>query len=1583
MGLLSKVSQWRRRLLGMAPAPQLESDTNAWRICRFEQVEERNLMAADIHLGVVYDDAASGGDAIPNTFTVTWSGGAANTELTQLTINLDKNGDGLTPGDCFFNTAPFVPGVYGYSPLHIVSTDGVQVTAQNPANGSQLLTLNFSGFTAGKTLVFTIDVDETGSSAPDNPGGANAIAEGAEFEGSILTGTFAAPHYYGVTKSDTFLDHFDPQLAQSGLPLPGDDYIGGLVGGTTVNNSPVPVHTAGGFVSAAQQALPVTLEGTVYYDPNLNNVQNAGEPGIANVTLALYSFDGTNYTPTGVTTTTDANGHYKFTNVAPGKYRIVETQPAGYFSVGASAGNVNGVVDGVVTTPDILSEISVLGGEDVVHNDFAESLPNSISGKVVVDNNGNCAANPSNPPLAGVTIQLLDKNGNVVQTTTTDANGNYKFQGLMAGTYTVHKLTPAGYFDEDSDVGSLGGNSLDASTLGSIVLTSALNGTDYDFCELLPVSISGRVLVDQFGNCETNPSNPPLAGVTVQLLDAGGHILQTTTTDANGDYQFQGLMPGTYTVHKLTPAGYFDEDDHVGSAGGTLVDLNTISTITLTSGQHGTDYDFCEVLPVSISGRVIVDNFGDCTDNSENPPLAGVTIQLLDAGGHVLQTTTTDANGAYKFQALPPGNYTVHKLTPPGYFDEDSSVGSAGGVSTDASTLSSIVLTSGMNGTEYDFCELLPVDISGRVIVDKFGDCETNPANPPLAGVTIQLFDQSGHLLQTTATDANGAYKFQGLMPGTYTVHKLTPAGYFDEDDHVGSAGGVLVDINTISTISLTSGQHGTDYNFCVIQPAGITGRVVVDNFGDCETNPANPPLAGVTIQLYDQSGHLLQTTTTDANGDYQFLGLMPGTYTVRKVSPAGYFDEDAHVGSAGGSLVDLNTITTISLASGVQGVNYDFCEVQPASISGYVKVENGKDCQTDPTTPPLAGVTIQLLDSQGNVIDVALTDANGHYAFNGLHPGTYGVHELLPAGYFDADQHVGSAGGAITGQDLITGAALGSGVSGVHYDFCVNSPSAIAGYVFQDGPAIGTADPAADLSSILANLPNIRNGVLTPDDTRLAGVVLELADAAGQLLLDSHGNPITAVTDANGYYQFVNLPPGIYTVLKVHPNGYIDGINTAGTLGGLAINPTLLALGVTSQGVSASDALLQAVGINDAIAMITISGGQFSQNNNFSEIVLVEQKITPVLNPESNPSPNPAFIAPPALPGIEAAEAGSLPPVVAPYLYGSWGVNGTTWHLSVIDAGLPRGARPVTGLPLHLTGNRFRSTAWQTSRLNEGLWTLHPGDVPEGRRQSVVFGKMGGIPVTGDFNGDGICEVGIYKNGEWFIDLNGNGQWDKDDLWAKLGTVDDRPVTGDWDGDGKTDIGIFGPAWPGDPRAVAVEPGLPDPLNAHQGAPKNMPPEEHQATLGWRTMKRTQEGEVRADLIDHVFHFGTPDDIPITGDWTGAGIDSIGIFFKGRWILDVDGDGKRTEKDLSIRMGLPGDRPVVGDFDGDGVDELGVYRDGQWIIDINHDAVLDERDMYYELGGAEHRPVVGDWDGDGCDQIGIHQEQPAPSGAL
>ena len=127
--------------------------------------------------------------------------------------------------------------------------------------------------------------------------------------------------------------------------------------------------------------------------------------------------------------------------------------------------------------------------------------------------------------------------------------------------------------------------------------------------------------------------------------------------------------------------------------------------------------------------------------------------------------------------------------------------------------------------------------------------------------------------------------------------------------------------------------------------------------------------------------------------------------------------------------------------------------------------------------------------------------------------------------------------------------------------------------------------------------------------------------------------------------------------------------------------------------------------------------------------------------------------------------------------------------------------------------------------------------------------------------------------------------------------------------------------------------------------------------------------------MIDHVFHYGTPGDIPITGDWHGTGVHTIGLFYKGHWILDDNGDGRATDADHDFFYGAEGDLPVVGDFNGDGIDELGVYRKGTWYIDTNNDRVLDVHDEHFQLGGPHDVPVVGDWNGDGIDEPGIYHE--------
>jgi len=1588
MGFFSQLLSFGRGRVDDAHPPVKKPTLAKAHICQVEALEPRCMLAADIHFGGFYFEEATGDDSAGDTIEITFEGGADNTELTRVVINGDKLDDGaVTLGDVFFDLEEGGLGVFNAVGLDIQTPVGFTIDnitfgdGTGSGDGEFELAFDLSGFTAGDKLVFSVDVDEQGLF------NATALAEGGEFEGTRLTGFFAAEHYLDSEGTAIFFDRYDANFdtveQQTGttLNLPPDNFMPPDVQDRSDR-------TAGAVLPITQLPEPITIAGTVFEDLNRNNSQDPEDQGIENVELDLLRLEGGTYVATGLTTVTDANGDYLFDSpqIVPGDYRVVESQPAGYLSVGATAGTIDGVTEGSVLTSDVITDITVLGGQDSIDNDFAETKPAELHGFVYHDRNNDGVMDPGEEGIGGVTVELQPVSVPGITTsvfTTTDADGQWSFTNLMPGEYRVVEVQPATYIDGWDTAGDAGGSAVNpGDEINGIVLAGNQVGRNYKFGEYRPGSISGRVHADTDGDCDYDPGEELLEGVVVQLLNADGEVIEQTTTDTNGEYRFDNLIPGTYGIREFTPDGYFDGGEKVGSGSSTnngVVGGNDLLTlIEVNSENQLVNFDFCELPPGSISGTVHADTDGDCLRDADEPRIEGVVIQLLNADGEVIDQTTTNADGQYQFDGLAPGTYSVREFTPDGYFDGAEHVGTGSstnnGVVGGNDLLSQIEINPGERLVNYDFCELLPGSIQGRVHGDTDGDCDYDEGEPLIEGVVIQLLNSEGEVIALTTTDINGEYKFDELAPGTYSVREITPAGYFDGGEKVGTGSstnnGTVGGNDLLTLIEVNSGETLVNYDFCELLPGSIQGRVHGDTDGDCEYDEGEVLIEGVVIQLLNAEGEVIAQTTTDANGEYKFDELAPGTYSVREFTPEGYFDGGEQVGtgsSTNNGIVGGNDLLSqIEINSGEKLISYDFCELLPGGISGIVHADTDGDCEIDPEETRLEGVVVQLLNSEGEVIAETTTDANGEYVFDNLAPGTYAVRELTPEGYFDGGEKVGTGsathGGVWGGNDLLTEIEINSGDHLINYNFCELPPASLSGFVFQDGDVIFTSDglPPADIESF-------RDGLLTSDDTRLAGVTLELRNGVTGLPISPSaalpgtyvGETITTVTDANGFYQFTGLRAGNYAVYEVQPEGYYDSLDTAGSLGGLAINPSsTISPFVLSQ--------LQVNPKDDAIVRIALFPGQNSELNNFSEIVVDKDPIIPP--PEKDPvTPSPRNpIAPPALPPVPPQTFLPIDPIPQEPIGAGGEVIWYTWHLSVVNAGHPR----TIISPASLRGNQvFEQSGFLQTVHADAHWQIEDAN---GEAWHPAFGARNAVPVTGDFNGDGISEIGVYVEGHWYIDVNGNGVWDDEDLWAKLGTKDDKPVTGDWDGDGKDDIGIFGPAWAGDPKAIAAEPGLPEANNITTGKHKNLPPKEHEATLGERTLQRTAHGVPRKDVIDHVFNYGSPIDEPVTGDFNGDGIQTIAIFRDGIWYLDVDGNGRWTNGDRAHTFGELGDKPIVGDWDGNGVDQLGIYRDGSWILDSNGNGQIDSTDKVFELGGAGDVPVVGDWDGDGADQPGV-----------
>jgi hypothetical protein len=90
-----------------------------------------------------------------------------------------------------------------------------------------------------------------------------------------------------------------------------------------------------------------------------------------------------------------------------------------------------------------------------------------------------------------------------------------------------------------------------------------------------------------------------------------------------------------------------------------------------------------------------------------------------------------------------------------------------------------------------------------------------------------------------------------------------------------------------------------------------------------------------------------------------------------------------------------------------------------------------------------------------------------------------------------------------------------------------------------------------------------------------------------------------------------------------------------------------------------------------------------------------------------------------------------------------------------------------------------FRNGQWFLDLNGNGTWD---GCVTDGCYAS--FGRAGDLPVAGDWTGTGTMKIGVFRNGQWFLDLNGNGVWDgcgTDACYASFGGATDKPVAGAW----------------------------------------------------------------------------------------------------------------------------------------------------------------------------------------------------------
>ncbi len=581
----------------------------------------------------------------------------------------------------------------------------------------------------------------------------------------------------------------------------------------------------------------------------------------------------------------------------------------------------------------------------------------SLGDFVWEDSNGNGLQDSGEPGIPNVTVTLYKCDNTMVGSTSTDANGLYHFTNLIPACYYVKFTPPAGYVFTKNDVGVNDAIDSDANQstgqTGQYNLSPGENNTTVDAGLYRPAAIGDFVWNDLNANGQQDSGEPGIPNVLVTLYKCDNSSVGTTNTDSNGLYHFTNLVPGCYYVKFSPPAGYVFTTPDTGSdasdSDANTTTGQTTSNYTLASGQTDNTVDAGLYQPAAIGDFVWNDLNANGQQDSGEPGIPGVTVQLFKCDDTPAGTTTTNGSGLYQFTNLVPGCYYVKFTAPAGYFLATSNTGNDASDSDADSTgkTGTYTLISGQTDNTVDAGLYQLAAIGDFVWNDLNGNGQQDSGEPGIPGVTVKLYKCDNTLAGTTTTDGSGLYHFTGLVPGCYYVKFTAPAGYSFTIPNTGNDSSDSDADSTGKTgiYNLTSGQTDNTVDAGLYQPATIGDFVWNDLNTNGQQDAGEPGIPGVTVQLYTcTTDTLAGTTTTNASGLYQFANLAPGCYYVKFIAPAGYFFTMPNSGNdASDSDADATGKTgTYTLTSGQTDNTVDAGLFVPAQLKVVKTPDNG-----------------------------------------------------------------------------------------------------------------------------------------------------------------------------------------------------------------------------------------------------------------------------------------------------------------------------------------------------------------------------------------------------------------------------------------------------------------------------------------------------------------------------------------------------------------------------------------------------------------------------------------------------------------